>query len=98
MRLKVVMACAVVMFFSIAATAQIPKDCKQVAMVKPTPFLGTANEIIVLSDGSIWEDLSYKYLYLYLYNPTVVICPARGKMYIPRAGDEVIEFTVQKIK
>jgi len=75
MRIKAMTLCAVVMFFSITANAQIPKDCKQVAMVKPTPFLGTANEIIVLSDGSIWEDMSYKYLYLYLYNPVVVICP-----------------------
>ena len=97
MKLKAVMTSAVVMFFSIAADAQIPKDCKQAAMTKPTPFLGTANEIIVLSDGSIWEDMSYKYLYLYLYNPAVVICPARGKMYIDR-GNEMIEFTVQRIK
>jgi hypothetical protein len=97
MRLKALMLCAVVMFFSIAASAQVPKDCKQVIMLKPTPFLGTANEIIVLSDGSIWEDFSYKYLYLYLYNPAVVICPARGKMYITR-GDNMIEFTLQRIK
>jgi hypothetical protein len=91
------MSCAVVMFFAAATNAQIKKDCTQVVMNKPTPFLGTANEIIVLSDGSVWEDLSYKYLYLYLYNPMVIICPARGKMYID-SGSEMIEFTVQRIK
>ena len=97
MRLIEMMSCAFVMFFSVAANAQVKKDCTQVTMLKPTPFLGTANEIIVLSDGSIWEDLSYKYLYLYLYNPMVIICPARGKMYID-SGAEMIEFSVQRIK
>jgi hypothetical protein len=97
MRLIAMMSCVFAMFFSITTNAQTKKDCTQVAMIKPTPFLGTANEIIILSDGSIWEDLSYKYLYLYLYNPTVIICPARGKMYID-SGSEMIEFTVQRIK
>jgi len=96
MRFKAFLTC-VAMFLSVAAHAQTPKDCKQVSMLKPTPFLGTANEIIVLSDGSIWEDLSYKYLYLYLYNPMVIICPARGRMYV-EGDDTMIEFMVQRIK
>ena len=36
-------------------------------MLKLSPFLGTANEIIVLTYGSIREDMSYEYLYLYAY-------------------------------
>lgn len=79
--------------------AQNQNGCKTVTMLKPTPFLGTANEIIVLSDQSIWEDMSYKYLYLYAYNPQVIICPAQGRMYLKRGGlDELIEFTVSRVR
>ena len=34
------------------------------------------NEVIVLADRSIWEDISYKYLYA--YNRKVIICPGQG--------------------
>lgn len=97
MRLQALIFSATVMILCTLANAQVPKDCKQVTIEKPTPFLGTANEIIVLSDGSVWEDMSYKYLYLYSYNPRVVICPTRGKMYLDRGGD-IVEFMVTRIK
>lgn len=60
--------------------------CRHTILLKPSPFLGTANEIIVLADGSIWEDMSYKYLYLYAYNPPVIICPGQGKMILEMGG------------
>lgn len=47
-------------------------------MLKPNTIPATANEVIVLADRSIWEDISYKYLYLYAYNPKVIICPGQG--------------------
>jgi hypothetical protein len=79
--------------------AQNQEGCKSVTLLKPTPFLGTANEIIILSDGSIWEDMSYKYLYLYAYNPRVIICPAQGRMYLERGGSgDLISFSVTRIK
>jgi hypothetical protein len=94
---KLFVLLTVLLCFSV--TAQNQEGCKNVTIVKPTPFLGTANEIIVLSDGSIWEDLSYKYLYLYVYNPRVIICPAQGKMYLERSGNgDLVAFTVAKIK
>ena len=81
--------------FSPAVAAQ--QGCKETNMLKPTPFLGTANEIIMLADGSIWEDISYKYLYLYAYNPKVIICPAQGRMLVD-AGGTTHSFTVMRIK
>jgi hypothetical protein len=86
------------LFCFYSSVAQEKTGCKKVTMLKPTPFLGTANEIIVLSDGSIWEDLSYKYLYLYVYNPVVVICPEKGKLYLERGFGDVIDFSVIRIK
>lgn len=73
-----------------------PVGCKQSSMLKPSPFMGTENEIIVLADGSVWEDLSYKYLYLYAYQPQVLICPALGKIYVEAAGSTHV-FTVQRV-
>lgn len=89
----------ILFFAAFTVTAQNLDGCKAVTMLKPTPFLGTANEIIVLSDGSIWENMSYQYLYLYAYNPKVIICPAQGKMYLDRGdSDNFVPFTVIKIK
>ena len=78
-----------------AVSAQ--QGCKETTMLKPTPFLGTANEIIILADGSIWEDISYKYLYLYAYNPKVITCPSQGRMLVD-AGGTVHSFSVVRIK
>jgi hypothetical protein len=64
---------------------------------EPSPFLGTANEIIVLADGSVWEDVSYKYLYLYAYQPQVLICPALGKLYLEVPGATHV-FQVQRVR
>lgn len=62
--------------------------CSRVQLLKPVPFLGTADEEIHLSDGSVWKDISYKYLYLYAYNPTVLICPAQSKMIFDNGGQK----------
>lgn len=66
-----------------AAASQPPgqrAECHKATIQEPQPFLGTAEEIIVFSDGTVWKDLSYKYLYLYAYSPTVILCPAEGRM------------------
>ena len=68
-------------------------ECHEAFIQKPTPFLGNGEEIIILDDGTIWEDFSYQYLYLYEYNPSVIICPNKGKMIL----DEYI-FSVQRIR
>lgn len=57
---------------------------------EPQPFLGTANEVLIFADGSIWKDVSYKYLYLYAYSPSVVLCPAQGRMIL---GEHVFQLT-----
>lgn len=70
--------------------------CRKAIIQEPQPFLGTAEEIIVLSDGSVWKDLSYKYLYLYAYSPAVVICPHLGTMTLEIAGTKHV-FSVMKV-
>jgi hypothetical protein len=77
--------CDLVMQIESAATKN-ESGCSTVQIVRPVPFLGTAHEEIYLSDGSVWKDLSYKYLYLYAYNPMVRICPAQGKMILDAGG------------
>lgn len=57
-------------------------DCYQTNIVRPSPFLGNGGELIQLSDGSIWQENSYQYLYLYEYSPSVYICPSTGKMIL----------------
>ena len=73
--------------------ALMSSECHEAFIKKPTPFLGNGKEIIILDDGTIWEDFSYQYLYLYEYNPSVIICPNKGKMIL----DEYV-FNVQRIK
>ena len=43
--------------------------------------MGNDEEIFKLDDGSLWE-VKYEYEYLYEYNPSVVICPNKGKLII----------------
>lgn len=57
-------------------------ECYESMVTDPNPFLGNGGELIRLSDGTLWRDSSYKYLYLYLYNPRVIICPSTGKMIV----------------
>jgi hypothetical protein len=74
-----------------------PEGCQSAQIVKPVPFLGTAEEVITLSDGSVWKDLSYKYLYLYAYSPMVQICPTRGQMIL-EAGGVKHTFSLMRLK
>lgn len=57
------------------------QDCYQSAVVSPSPFLGNHGEMVKLLDGSIWE-VKYEYEYMYEYNPTVLVCPSRGKLVV----------------
>lgn len=57
--------------------------CYEASITSPTPFMGNNGEIFKLDDGSIWE-VKYEYEYMYEYYPTVVVCPARGKMVVGR--------------
>jgi len=80
----------------LATTSNAQSNCHKAMIVEPQPFLGTAEEIIVLSDGSVWKDLSYKYLYLYAYSPMVVICPQKNQMILEQ-GETKHVFSVMKI-
>jgi hypothetical protein len=55
--------------------------CFETTVSKPSPLMGNNGEVVVLSNGSIWEIL-YEYEYLYEYFPTVVACPASGKLIV----------------
>jgi hypothetical protein len=68
-------------------------SCRQTTIREPQPFLGTANEILIFADGTVWKDVSYKYLYLYAYSPAVTLCPAEGRMIL----DEHV-FTLVQIR
>jgi len=83
---------SVLLFFAATMAAQAA-SCYEVMIQDPQPFLGNGGEVIILSDGSIWKNMSYLYLYLYAYYPTVVICPGEGKMIL---NDKV--FDVAKVQ
>lgn len=57
------------------------QDCYESSIVSPSPFMGNNAEIFKLADGSRWE-VKYEYEYLYDYNPSVIICPGRGKLIV----------------
>ena len=61
-----------------AAPAQA---CHEATILSPSPFLGNHDEVVRLSDGSIWQ-VQYEYLYLYAYFSPVVICPGSGRLLI----------------
>lgn len=71
-----------VLLFFVATTAAQAASCYKVTIQEPQPFLGNGGEVVILSDGSIWKNMSYLYLYLYAYYPTVVICPGEGRMIL----------------
>lgn len=68
-----------------AATAQAPGRvsgaCFETTIMRPTPFLGNHGEVFRIAEGSWWE-VQYEYEYLYEYLPTVVLCPANGRLHI----------------
>jgi hypothetical protein len=71
--------------------SHIGASCHKAMIQKPQTFLGNYGEIVVLSDGSFWKNISYRYLYLYAYNPTVVICPGEGKMALDDKVFDVVK-------
>lgn len=80
-----------------AGTPDQAAGCSRKQILSPSPFMGTADEVITLSDGSVWKDVSYKYLYLYAYNPQVLICSSSGKMTIEHGG-ATHTFSVGRLK
>ena len=67
--------------------------CYETYIDKPTPYNGNGGELILLADGTIWEEASYQYLYLYEYNPKVIVCPSQGKMIL---GSHVFQIIQQR--
>jgi len=57
------------------------QTCYDSTILSPSPFMGNSGEIFKLADGSIWE-VKYEYEYLYEYQPSVTICPGRGKLIV----------------
>jgi hypothetical protein len=72
---------SIALFLFMTTTGQAAA-CYEAMIQEPQPFLGNGEEIIILSDGSIWKNMSYLYLYLYAYHPTVIICPGDGNMIL----------------
>src|SRR5688572_23182554 len=68
------------------AAAQQPaknktSPCFESSILSPSPFMGNNGEVFKLSDGSLWE-VRYEYEYLYEYYPSVLVCPATGKISV----------------
>jgi len=53
--------------------------------MSPQPFLGVHDEVFRLLDGSLWQ-VQFEYRYLYAYLPSVVICPATGRLIVEGAS------------
>jgi len=64
------------------------QSCYETTVQSPTPFMGNNGEIIKLGDGSLWE-VKNAYEYLYEYYPSVIICPAKGKLMIKSKSIDV---------
>jgi hypothetical protein len=79
-----------ILFLSIT-TAAHAANCYKAMIKEPQPFLGNGGEIVVLSDGGIWKNMSYLYLYLYEYYPTVIICPGKGKMILKDSVFDIVQ-------
>lgn len=71
--------------------SNIGASCHKAMIQKPQPFLGNYEEIVVLSDGSVWKNITYLYLYLYAYYPTVVICPREWKMILNEKVFDIVK-------
>jgi hypothetical protein len=68
-------------------------SCYTSYIQEPTPFNGNGGELIMLTDGSLWKETSYQYLYLYQYNPQVTMCPDKGLMIL-----DSNKFSVTRVK
>jgi hypothetical protein len=55
--------------------------CYEATIRSPSPFLGNHDEVVHLSDGSIWQ-VQYEYNYLYAFFPSIVICPGMGRLLV----------------
>lgn len=71
-----------VMLSCFALTNARAGDCYKTTIQEPQPFLGNGGELVVLSDGSVWKNTSYRYAYMYAYYPTVILCPGDGEMVV----------------
>jgi hypothetical protein len=66
--------------------------CYETSIQNPAPYNGNGGEVILLADGSIWQEVSYQYLYLYEYYPSVIVCPSEGKMIL---GEHIFQIVRQ---
>lgn len=64
------------------------QQCYEATVVSPSPFMGNNGEIIKLDDGSLWQ-VKFAYEYLYEYNPTVIVCPSKGKLIIKNKSIDI---------
>lgn len=59
----------------------MPADCFESRVVSPVPFQGNHDEVIRLTDDSLWVVL-YSFDYLVEQQPKVLVCPKRFEMYL----------------
>lgn len=58
------------------------QSCYDTMIKAPSPYNNNGGEVIVMMDGTVWQDITYNYSYLYEYNPTVTLCPGNGFMIL----------------
>ncbi len=56
-------------------------DCRETQIKAPSPFQGNNDELVVLTDGTIWQ-IKYEYNYMYEYYPDAIICPSARKLIV----------------
>lgn len=62
--------------------------CLDASVKAPNPLLGNSGEVVVLSDGSVWEVGAGQYNYLYAYYASIRICG--GKMLVGGKAIDVL--------
>jgi len=65
---------------SLVSDIAVAEGCYDTSVRSPTPYLNNGGEIIIMTDGTMWQDASYNYSYAYQYYPAVTLCPSAGFM------------------
>ncbi len=57
-------------------------DCYFSKIIEPNPFNASGGDIIILENGSTWEEVRSRFLDLNKSKPRIKICPSENNLYI----------------
>lgn len=90
-KLPIIRTLILLSVFATFSESAVGAECYETSVVNPVPYQANGGELIQLSDGTIWQDVGYNYLYLYEYYPTVIVCPNRGFMILDDQKISIIQ-------